>query len=397
MDFIIRPLRNGLPAQNSLVISSDGKLLFWANIYSFSNLIHLAESTRKSILKDISLFYSHAFELNYELDEILANGEINTLIELSESFFIKLFNNPNNSAVNSINRWRNLRSFIESTVYRLTPSFKQSKGEIDDIDDKLNRLHRLYAQLNYRQKTKKLPHRALSENAVNTLFEIIEPDSTHNPFRKSDQVRNFLLVTFMLLLGLRTSECLILTTKNIGFENDRAWLRITSTDESLKDERSTVPSIKTEYSHRLVPLPDYLYALMNEYLSISRKASSNSTFIFTSNQGKPLSSRQVRYILERIGSAMESHFEGVLSENFRNPSLSPHDLRHTAACSLLSTFHKESNDMEKSLNQLREFMGWSPSSDMPMRYARLYLHDEANSASIKALDKRLSLFCGEKA
>ena len=84
----------------------------------------------------------------------------------------------------------------------------------------------------------------------------------------------------------------------------------------------------------------------------------------------------------------------MLSKNFRASKLSPHDLRHTAACSLLAIFQSKNNDMTKSMNQLREFMGWSPNSDMPCRYARLYIQEQANSTASTALNIRLNNMYG---
>lgn len=342
------------------------------------------------------LIYNFAAQLNVSVDHLIGTMDYRKLRLILEQFYVEILNNPAISPSKSAEVWSACIKFVVSVSSKVSAQALvtaqrdlQSQALIDDIEGLAN----IYKQFKAPKKCGSTPIRALSADAISKILEVSEPSSSLNPFQLRIRSRNQILVFLMLFLGLRTSECLVLTASSIVCENDKTWIRVTYSTENDADTRSEIASIKNNYSHRLVPLPNFLYVRINDYLATQRRTNRRNSFIFTSNQGTPLASRQLRYMIEKIGNTLDKNFKSVLSENFRKSGLSPHDLRHTAACNLLSSFYKSSgNDMDSSMSQLREFMGWSPESDMPSRYARLYLHGISSAAAIASIDERVSQF-----
>lgn len=350
----------------------------------------MTASTRDQICKDISQFYEFCASKNHDLDEILGGGRYLELKTLLEQFYIYILNSQQLSIRRGGDIWKACKAFSIAIFDKTNPHIGALNSAESDWD--FEKIKYLYAQLRAPKRLNNTSIRALSENAVASILEIISPLSEKNPFRTRNQLRNQILVLLMLTLGLRTSECLALTGSSLVLDDDIAWLKITYFSENSADPRAEKASIKNDHSHRIVPLPQFLYVLLNDYLSVYRRTNKKNNFLFTSNQGKPLTARQLRYIVETIGETINLHDKSVLFENFRCEKLSPHDFRHTAACNLLSHFYKESKeDMETALNKLREFMGWAPESDMPLRYARLYLQDASSRAAIKSIDLRFGV------
>lgn len=385
--------------------SFDGPICFdsqsnlpriYLTLYAATSLSTLAESTQSKVLRDISRFYDFCRVTGHaDLDQLLANGEFHKLSQLIEQFYINLLNDPDITYQRVSKIWLSVRSYIDATSNRLLPLLgAKSTLNWPETQLKYENMKAVYMQLRVpKNKPKKLAMRALSAEAVEIVFNIIQPGSEDNPFRARMQKRNYVIVMLMLFLGLRSSECLVLTSNSIEINDGQAYLKITYQADNEDDNRSEKASIKTNWSHRPVILPKHIYALLEDYLATERRhTGQSSSFLFTSNQGKPLSSRQLRYAIARIQDVIIEHKPGALSKNFRPETLSAHDFRHTAACLHLKSYYERSKDMEMALEKLRAFMGWSPSSDMPQKYARLYLQDVANKQAIEALDIRLKQF-----
>lgn len=363
---------------------------FWLCLYSSTDLAILKKSTRDQICKDLYRFYDFCNDQNYDLDLILGELNVFQLKRLLTQFYVDNLNLKGLSLRRVGDIWKALKNFILTTLSKIQPFYTSKLStKLDPNYWDIEEIESLYKQLRAPKRGANNSIRALSDKAITEILNVVTPSSSKNPFRERNQLRNQILILLMLTMGLRTSECLALTGGSLIYENDMAWLKITYLEENLFDSRAEKAAIKNDFSHRIVPIPNFIHALLNEYLSIYRRTNKKNSFIFTSNQGKPLTARQLRYLVETVGNVIIKESKSTLLENFRAGGLSPHDLRHTAACKLLGFYYDESNnDMESALVKLREFMGWSPESEMPMRYARLYLHDASSRAAIKSIDLR---------
>jgi integrase len=89
------------------------------------------------------------------------------------------------------------------------------------------------------------------------------------------------------------------------------------------------------------------------------------------SQKGPLSLRAISEIFEtatmaRSGPALRSLEKQGLS------SVCCHDLRHTCAVVRMQRYQDAGDDLDRAMEKLRLFFGWSPESDVPRRYARAY-------------------------
>jgi len=138
---------------------------------------------------------------------------------------------------------------------------------------------------------------------IEKLLDSIDTDSDKGQ-------RNLLIVEMLYATGLRVSELVKLTIKDIR-----------------KDDRTMLVRGKGQ-KDRLVPLSLQLLEQISYYILITRKnlmKQINHHYLLVNMQGKPLTDRGVRYILKE-----------VLNQSSTFLNITPHTLRHTFASHMIS-------------------------------------------------------------
>lgn len=218
---------------------------------------------------------------------------------------------------------------------------------------------------------------------VDELLKVIEPAESNasnpwtHPFTRK---RNQLMILTLLATGMRGGELLKMKTSDI--QRHDAVLSITRSPGDAEDPRSRQPQAKTR--SRDLALDPELYAALNTFISTERRAipgkQRKHPFVWTTEGGTPLSLNG----LGKIFSTLRKKAPQLPKE------LTAHILRYTAADDLLDRLGKSPATEDQSLEQLRYVMGWSPSSEMPAKYARRHIRTQANAALLDMQKKLLA-------
>lgn len=182
--------------------------------------------------------------------------------------------------------------------------------------------------------------------------------------------RNQLMILVLLSTGMRGGELLKMKTTDI--HRSESVLSVTRTPGDVEDPRIKQPQAKTR--SRDLGLDDGLYAALNSFVGKERKAipakQRKHPFVWTTETGEPLSINA----LSKVFSVLREKTPALP----RN--LTAHILRYTATDGLFDRLSNSEATEEQAAEQLRYVMGWSPSSNMPARYARRKIRTKANEA-----------------
>ncbi|WP_229256228.1 tyrosine-type recombinase/integrase [Duganella fentianensis] len=220
--------------------------------------------------------------------------------------------------------------------------------------------------------------------ALERLIEVIHPHSSENPWKNAHaQLRNYLILRWLLSLGIRRGELLTLKVSDINFQTNEVLIPRRADDPA--DLRAQQPRTKT--NDRLLALDEDLAELTRRYVMKNRRAIKGARkheFLWVANgSGAPLSLSGFHKIFitlrERVPDLPKS--------------LSAHVMRHTwndvfsAEMDLAGVSEAEEHKMRTRL------MGWSDTSSMASVYTRRHIRKKAKDASL-ALQAKLRL--GEK-
>lgn len=254
------------------------------------------------------------------------------------------------------------------------------------------------------------------------IFEMQE--NPFNPFNTPFlQYRNFLIHRLMFNYGLRVGEVLLLTVDSFGTSQldsrgkVKYLLSVENLPDHINDPRNIKPSIKTEYSNRIIEMDidDFNYltifaeqhrkTLFNNSGSINKRKDHKLLFITGSGRCQPLSYSAIRQFYKKIDKrfiALHPHYRSnnSISDMVR---LTPHVGRHTWAYMTLEFIYNELLKNEIQLNQqygissrmtglldaaadrLRSLGGWSIKSKMPYFYARRFVEKVSNESNINRM------------
>lgn len=150
---------------------------------------------------------------------------------------------------------------------------------------------------------------ALTSNNLRILTEVINPNHLMNPWPEEVRFRNGMVIVMLIVLGISTNELLNLRIQDIDFEQRKVIFR---------RNRKNAPSL-------LLLMPEYLAAIMHEYIAIDRQkypGSKEHDFVVVScKDGHPLSPSSFKHIFTALSRKVPG-----LSTNF-----SARTFRHTAA------------------------------------------------------------------
>ncbi len=212
----------------------------------------------------------------------------------------------------------------------------------------------------------------LSPEAQKRLREVIHPDSADNPWSdEHTRVRNYLIVMWLLELGIRRGELLGLRIGDIQARGDEVLIA-RRPDDPL-EVRADAPATKTKA--RLLALSKGLSQLTQSYVLGPRRAIKDARrhpYLFVaSGTGKPLTASAIGKLFSELRSV-----QGI------PPELSAHVLRHTWNDNFSVLMDKMKVPPDEEVKLRRQQMGWSDNSEMAATYTRRHTRRKTNEASL---------------
>jgi len=200
--------------------------------------------------------------------------------------------------------------------------------------------------------------KGLTDDQFILLREVIKPNTAGNPFKKSTQFRNYVIVELMIAAGIRRGELLKLKLSHLPIGSKKTLTIVRSPDDK-EDSRKNEPQVKT--LEREIPLSRALAQDLWRYVDKHRK-NGRHKYLFTSNRdGSPLCLGGVNWIFN------------VLFKKFfikLDTRLYPHIMRHTFNDRIVRMANEKKWDDNKVAAMQKYINGWSENSKMPERYAR---------------------------
>ena len=381
-----------LPVHGTTLVDFKGLPRFWAAVWSQFELSGIAASTRRDRLMHVDAFYAHADETHGHgaLDDALAGVELDRLGEMLEAFFLALKNRPAPTAYAEA-RWRASLMFVKQTCERIGRTSANPKT-LGAIEVRLNALDRLYSQLRTSRHQRTQHVRSLPSSVLAELYDHATPNGATNPFSdESTQWRFWMVFVMLLHQGLRRGELLTLPIDALRSERHngqvRWWMNV-KTNEYEDDPRYSKPSIKTITSIRQLPVSGTTAKLVQAYVDNYRGKPAHS-FLVNSQRNTPLSAEGLGKGLHKLGATLSTESKKLLADRIGRATISAHDLRHTCAVVRLNQLLKNGDPMPEALQKLRVFFGWSPTSEMPQRYARAVFESRLASVWNDAFDDRV--------
>ena len=188
-----------------ICVREPGIPRFWAAVWADLLKARLSESTRRSHLAGIDRLYRAAErQIGRDcLDRILADCDFGALESVLVGFLAQLRNEAVINGVQRSSAWASALEFVTDIVRHGGLS---AGSRMDELNDRLLRLRRMYDQLRPNPPKAGPPIRALPPAVVEDLYAIFDPSSLRNPFRSEGlRWRNALTFLLLLRLGLRRS------------------------------------------------------------------------------------------------------------------------------------------------------------------------------------------------
>lgn len=283
-----------------------------------------------------------------------------------------------------------------------------SKSHIPDerlrnIERRRHKLSTLYSDLHIRKSSQSEIVRSLPASVVETLYEMLDPESNRNPFEyRKTRWRIFSAFVLMLHQGLRRGELLVLSADAIKTSFDRKrqttrhWLNVQENQYTVDDagdsidRRYSKPSIKTAHSVRQIPVSQSTALLIQTYVENYRGRPSHP-FLLNSHVDNPLATESLTKAFREISKALPNAARQELNDRTGKIAVTPHDLRHTCAVVRLHQLLERGDSMDEALQKMRTFFGWSRNSTMPLRYARAVFEDRLAGVWNDTFDDRVAL------
>jgi integrase len=374
------------------VVGTNQMPRYWPNIWILMAGHDWATSTQTVRLRYVESLYEHA-DLLWRpnvLDDALSALDGQALADILESWFISLRNQAIQTRSNEA-RWRTGLGFVTSVVTWLSAS---SGAKLQAMEARLHRLSTLYSQLHIRRGGRIEHVRSLPSTVVEFLYELLDPESPTNPFRR-ERTRWVVFISFVLMLhqGLRRGELLLLPVNAIKSARDRKagqlrhWINIQENIYDPNDVRYSRPSIKTASSVRQIPVSEVTASLVQAY-SENYRGRREHSFLLCAQGGAPLSTESLTRAFSSISAALPSGVLKELEDRTGKRSITCHDLRHTCAVLRLHQLLDKGDPMPEALQKLRTFFGWSKDSEMPNRYARAVFESRLATVWNDAFDDR---------
>jgi integrase len=283
-----------------------------------------------------------------------------------------------NSKEESISSYRDRITYIRNYLDDFAERMMDVRAENSDTFLRLETARsRMYKAFTTRipSRREKAIRTALNSEQISTLWNILEPTSSLNPFSMEFvRHRNFLMVQWFVLLGLRRGELLGIRIEDICWQTKT--VRIERRQDSPSDPRIKEACAKTTGGE--IPLSDELLASTHEYLtnpSLRPKyATGGHTILFISMRGVPLSNTGLNNIFEGLRGGCN-----IFPVDF-NAQL----CRHTTNDILSRGFDEQGVSSHDEAARRRSLMRWTPNSKMPDHYNQRRIAEKASESSKKA-------------
>ncbi|MFJ3046779.1 tyrosine-type recombinase/integrase [Herbaspirillum chlorophenolicum] len=222
--------------------------------------------------------------------------------------------------------------------------------------------------------------KSFTDAEIAAIREFAYPGDPKNPFRHSNQFRNWLIVDVLFETGIRVGELLGLSTNSIHRGDRTCYLSVVRNPNAGMDTRSRAPSLKNQHSQRTIAISAQLFERIQHYILHQRRPIRNGRplklkhgYLWVSERGNPLAANSLANLFECLANGIRSRAPDLLR------SASPHSFRHTFAERFLQyLLEVKGCDMERAKDELRAICGWSNDSTMPQYYSRRYIHSLAN-------------------
>lgn len=211
------------------------------------------------------------------------------------------------------------------------------------------------------------------------LFELLIPANPSNPFQDARvQIRNYLIVKLLRLLGPRGGELLNIQISDFDFRKNQ--LRIVRRADAIEDHRSQQPRVKTR--QRVLPVAQSSMDEVRYYIVEVRKHIPNAArdpYLFISHrsgatQGRALSLSSLQEIFKTIGRS-NPELRGVTA----------HDLRHRWHVAYSEAMDAIPGHCTEELEQWRNFLaGWSENSKQSQLYSARHIRRKAHEAMLES-------------
>lgn len=365
---------------------------FWVTAWQLMSAgKSLKPKTEHTHLSHIAALYGHCDEEfgPGALDSAIGTGNASSLARMVESFYLDLVDGEEYSN-STIQRWASARLFLVRLFVFIDPGQEQF-APVSAM---------LHGIGNIQMSGSKVAHPlSLPQTTLEDLMEVSNPLSIRNPFGDARlRWRVHVMLQILLQAGLRRGELLLLTVDSLKQDVSRTtgrtiyWLNITTPDEP--DSRASKPSVKTEDSHRQVPVSDELAELIELYVSEYRPTG-DTNFLVTADGRVGLSKEAFDKNLHELTEALSPASRHLLEERTGGRKwVSSHMPRHTCATVAYKFFMTTTGDRELSFQRMRAFFGWHRKSDMPEHYANSAVKDDLVRSWAATWDRQLEALRG---
>jgi integrase len=267
-----------------------------------------------------------------------------------------------------------IRDYVDDVAERMMDAQAQDSDTFLRLEVARSKTYRAFsARIPSRRKSSE--RKALNDGQIAELWDILDPDNSKNPFSVGFvRHRNYLLVQWLVLLGLRRGELLGIRLEDICWQTKT--LRVERRQDSISDPRLKEPCAKTIGGE--IPLSDELLALTHEYLTDPRLrpkfALDSHTILFVSIRGAPLSNTGLDNIFKTIRGSSDSF----------PADLNSHLCRHTTNFILSRGFDEQGVSSHDEAARRRSLMRWTSNSKMPDHYNQRRIAEKASESAKKA-------------
>lgn len=221
----------------------------------------------------------------------------------------------------------------------------------------------------------------LSQEVVNHILKVVEPQSANNPWHDDHcRHRNELIILWLHYLGLRKGELLNIRISDINFR--QGTVTVARRADDMTDPRKNQPKVKTR--GREIPLSTSLIDKTNAYIMNQRsgiRGAKKHDFLFVSeDKGQPMSIPS----LAKLFNVLRSKCPDLPRNIF------PHIFRHTWNDRFSEEMDEKKVGAETETKTRSFLMGWSETSGTAATYTRRHVKKKAVKASLKLQESLMS-------
>lgn len=217
----------------------------------------------------------------------------------------------------------------------------------------------------------------VSEAQERLLLDVMRPGNPRNPFTDVGvQIRNYLIVNLLRLLGPRGGELLNVQIKDFDFATNQ--LRIVRRADAPEDHRVKQPRVKTQ--QRVLPLARSTIDEVHCYIVDVRKHIPNAArdpYLFVAHKSGPTQGKALSL------SSLHEMFYTIAAAHPELKGVTAHDLRHRWHDAYSETMDAQSEISHGEAEQWRNMLaGWTVGSAQGRHYAARHIRRQAHKAML---------------